>query len=157
MHKSGTPTHSAPSLEANRRQAGICWRPGRFLADDEAGQISLIEAIRRLGSVFSKFARHVGGETVEIDGVPLQMTRFDLKTLDAGGNLLIHRTGQQFVSRDHGRFYGGVEKSEDWTGQTQDTNDSPVLFQFPGEPGFASTSPQFDCEQQMVQSHEGAA
>ena len=106
--------------------------------------------------------RHVGqdiltGETVEIDGQPLEVTRFQLKTFDANGELLIERSGQQFVSRKMGRFYGGVETQSDWTGQRQDTNDSPVTFAFPGEKGFGDTEPQFDCDQLLTQLlHERA-
>lgn len=100
--------------------------------------------------------RHVGqdiltGETVEIDGQVLEVTRFRLKTYDAAGDLLIERSGQQFVSRTMGRFFGGVEVQTDWTGQRQETNDSPVLFSFPGDKGFGETEPQFDCDQLLTQ------
>ncbi|VDS07893.1 hypothetical protein PARHAE_01072 [Paracoccus haematequi] len=97
------------------------------------------------------------GETVEIDGQPLEVTRFQLKTYDANGELLIERSGQQFISRKMGRFYGGVEVQSDWTGQRQETNDSPVTFAFPGEEGFGDTEPQFDCDQLLTQLlHERA-
>ncbi|WP_313349626.1 hypothetical protein [Paracoccus sp. (in: a-proteobacteria)] len=104
--------------------------------------------------------RHVGhdeltGETVQIDGVTLEMTRFDLTTFSESGQQLIHRKGQQFISRTQGRFYGGVETSEDWTGAVQQTNDSPVTFSFPGQAGFGSTTPEYDCDLQMV-GGEGA-
>ncbi|WJS83429.1 hypothetical protein [Paracoccus sp. TOH] len=99
--------------------------------------------------------RHVGhdaltGETVQIDGVTLEVTRFDLTTYSESGEVLITRKGQQFISRAQGRFYGGVETSEDWTGARQETNDSPVSFSFPGQPGFGSTTPEYDCDLQMV-------
>ena len=66
------------------------------------------------------------------------------------GDLLIERNGTQFVSRDLGRFFGGVETSTDWTGETQDSDDTPVRFIRPGEPGFGSTTPDYDCNMQMV-------
>lgn len=99
---------------------------------------------------------HVGrdeltGTTVTIDGVNLEETRFELITYDAAGEELIRRTGQQFISRTMGRFYGGVETQSDWTGTRQNSNDSPVLFSFPGEEGFGETEPQFDCDQLMTQ------
>ncbi|WP_347268025.1 hypothetical protein [Paracoccus sp. (in: a-proteobacteria)] len=98
---------------------------------------------------------HVGhdeltGETVQIDGVPLEVTRFELTTFGETGDVLIRRRGQQFISRAQGRFYGGVETSDDWTGARQETNDSPVRFAFPGQPGFGSTTPEYDCDLQMV-------
>jgi hypothetical protein len=98
---------------------------------------------------------HVGhdeltGETVQVDGVTLEVTRFELTTYSESGQVLIQRRGQQFISRTQGRFYGGVETSEDWTGAVQQTNDSPVTFSFPGHPGFGSTTPEYDCDLQMV-------
>lgn len=98
---------------------------------------------------------HVGrdeltGDTVDIDGVELEITRFRLVTYNEAGEALIQREGQQFVSRVQGRFYGGVEKSSDWTGTNENTNDSPVSFAFPGQPGFGATKPEYDCDLQMV-------
>ena len=99
--------------------------------------------------------RHVGhdeltGETVEIDGVALEITRFELTTQNEQGDVLIRRQGQQFISRAHGRFYGGVETSSDWTGARESSDDSPVSFAFPGQAGFGSTRPEYDCDLQMV-------
>lgn len=101
--------------------------------------------------------RHVGhdiltGEKTQIGGVELEVTQFDLKTYSAEGDELMHRTGNQFISRKQGRFYGGVERASDWTGVVQDTNDSPVTFAFPGQPGFGETKPQYDCDLQMVRN-----
>lgn len=98
---------------------------------------------------------HVGhdeltGEKVQIDGVALEVTRFQLTTFNEQGDELIRRQGQQFISRAQGRFYGGIESSDDWTGATEKTNDSPVTFAFPGQPGFGSTVPEYDCDLQMV-------
>ena len=98
--------------------------------------------------------RHVGhdeltGQTT-IDRVALDTTRFELETFSAEGDLLIRRTGTQFVSRETGRFYGGLETATDWSGEVSETNDTPVTFARPGEAGFGSTDPQFDCDMQMV-------
>lgn len=90
------------------------------------------------------------GEEVSINGVELERTEFELTTRDAAGQVLITRKGGQFISRAFGRFYGGVETQSDWTGQSRRTDDSPVLFAFPGQDGFASTTPRFDCEQLMT-------
>lgn len=87
------------------------------------------------------------GETVTIDGEPLEATEFALTTTDPSGNVLIERTGEQYISRDIGRFFGGVESARDWTGEQRRTDDSPARFIRPGETGFAGTDPQFDCEQ----------
>ena len=98
--------------------------------------------------------RHIGRDdltgTVEIDGETLDTTRFKLRTFAETGELLIERSGSQFVSREFGRFFGGIETSSDWTGETQETNDSPVRFIRPGQPGFGSVTPDYDCDMQMV-------
>lgn len=98
--------------------------------------------------------RHIGRDdltgTVEIDGERLDTTRFTLRTFAETGELLIERSGSQFVSRELGRFFGGIETSADWTGETQETNDSPVRFIRPGEPGFGSVTPDYDCDMQMA-------
>ena len=99
--------------------------------------------------------RHIGhdiltGESVEIGGLSLEVTEFDLRTYSATGEQLIHRQGNQFISRAHGRFYGGVESTSDWTGASHETNDTPVHFAFPGQPGFGDTTPHYDCDMQMV-------
>ena len=65
--------------------------------------------------------------------------------------VLITREGSQYISREFNRFYGGTETGSDWTGAKTETDDSPVLFTFPGEAGFGSTTPQFDCDQLLTQ------
>lgn len=99
--------------------------------------------------------RHIGrdeltGDSVEIDGVTLEITRFVLSTRADDGTELIRRRGQQFISRTQRRFYGGLETVHDWTGEERESDDSPVTFSFPGEPGFGATEPQFDCDLQLV-------
>ncbi|MDP0927429.1 hypothetical protein Q0601_09630 [Paracoccus onubensis] len=98
---------------------------------------------------------HVGqdeltGEKVTIDGIELEKTRFKLTTSSQNDEVLIEREGQQFINRAMGRFFGGVETMRDWTGQQQESNDSPVIFSFPGEDGFADTTPQFDCSEMLA-------
>ncbi len=102
--------------------------------------------------------RHIGydrltGVTKNIGGVALEETQFDLKTFNESGDELIHRQGNQYISRAQGRFYGGVEASSDWTGNATKTNDSPVRFSFPGQPGFSETTPAYDCDLQMVRGY----
>lgn len=106
--------------------------------------------------------RHMGydeltGRQVVIDGQQMEETRFELTTTDDRGEVLWRRTGNQFVSREFGRFFGGVEHSSDWTGLDETSNDSPVTFDFPGDPGFGETTPQYDCSMQMVNFRPGTA
>ncbi|MBK4218038.1 hypothetical protein JJJ17_19085 [Paracoccus caeni] len=102
------------------------------------------ERLRNIG--FDKLT----GEKTTIDGVELEQTRFHLKTFNANGDLLIERSGNQFISREMGRFLGGTESMADWTGEKFESDDSPVLFAFPGEDGFGETVPQFDCDEMMA-------
>lgn len=89
------------------------------------------------------------GKKITVDGVELEETEFDLTMTDEGGNVLSTRRGNQFISRAHGRFYGGVEQTVEG-GKTSTSNDSPVQFLFPGQAGFGDIKPKFDCEMQMV-------
>lgn len=91
------------------------------------------------------------GRKVTIDGVELEETRFQLTTYNAAGDVLIKRSGQQYINRDFGRFLGGTESGTDWTGQRIESDDSPVVFSFPDEEGYGETTPQFDCDQMMTQ------
>lgn len=105
--------------------------------------------------------RHIGRDEltgqVEIDGEQLDTTRFQLRSFAETGELLIERSGTQFVSREFGRFFGGVEHSADWQGQQVDSDDSPVRFIRRGEPGFGSTRPDYDCDVQMVSLGAGGS
>jgi hypothetical protein len=91
------------------------------------------------------------GETVDIDGQTLERTQFELTTRGPDGAIFIQRRGTQFISREFGRFYGGIESRTDAAGEQTKSNDSPVLFSFPDEDGFGDTTPQFDCDQLLTQ------
>lgn len=98
---------------------------------------------------------HVGhdelsGETATIDGVVLDRTRFHLTTSDQDGNLLMTREGEQFISREHGRFYAGTETITDAEGNAETFDGTPARFDFPGDRGFGSITPEYDCGMQMV-------
>ncbi|WP_378947044.1 hypothetical protein [Paracoccus sp. R86501] len=91
------------------------------------------------------------GETVQIDGQQLERTEFRLTTTGPDGKLVSERRGTQYISREFGRFYGGIESRTGADGEQTKTNDSPVLFTFPEEAGFGDTTPQFDCDQLLTQ------
>ncbi|WP_439154457.1 hypothetical protein [Yoonia sp.] len=85
------------------------------------------------------------GETTEIDGVTLMNTEYQGRTLDADGNEIDTGSGRQYVSQDLRLFFFG----ESWDAATPDqvTDMSPVEFIFPGEPGFFSDQPIYECNQ----------
>jgi hypothetical protein len=77
------------------------------------------------------------GLEVIIDGEPLLQTEFE------GRTLLMDGTGRQYVSVKHRLFFFG----ENWDPATPDdaVDLSPVEFIYPGENGFFSQSPKFEC------------
>lgn len=85
------------------------------------------------------------GQTTTIDGEVLLNTEYTGRTLDADGNELDNGSGRQFVSETHRLFFFG----ESWDTATPDqvTDMSPVEFIYPGEAGFFSASPKFECNQ----------
>ena len=88
------------------------------------------------------------GETVEIDGVALLRTEYELTAYDAAGIEMWKSEGAEFVSRDWRMFIGGTSSyitSED----RFDSDDTPVEFIFPGEPGYLSVNPKFGCGVEM--------
>lgn len=106
--------------------------------------------------------RYVGqdtltGETLTIDGQTLEVTSFELKAFDADGQEILTRSGNQFIDRTQRRFYGGKETMTDWTGAVVNSDDSPVSFHLPGQPGFGDTTPQYDCNMLMTQLLHGKA
>jgi len=83
------------------------------------------------------------GETTEIDGEVLLNTEFQGRTIDSDGNLIDASSGRQFVSEKHRLFFFG----ESWPQENPEqlTDMSPVEFIYPGESGFFSDRPKFEC------------
>ena len=94
--------------------------------------------------------RHVGfdmltGETVVIDGEELLRTEFQGRTIDGDGNEIDASSGRQYVSETHRMFFLG----ETWENATPDEilDFSPVEFIYPGEPGFFTAVPIYECNE----------
>ena len=83
------------------------------------------------------------GEQLEIDGEALLRTEFAFDVLNPAGEITSSSAGRQYVSATHRLFFYG----QDWNRATPDqiTDTSPVQFIYPGEPGFLSASPVYDC------------
>lgn len=83
------------------------------------------------------------GETTQIDGEVLFNTEYQGRTLDGDGNEIEAGAGRQFVSETHRLFFFG----EAWDTATPDqiTDMSPVEFIYPGEAGFFSNQPKYEC------------
>lgn len=85
------------------------------------------------------------GETTVIDGVTLLNTEYQGRTLDADGNEIEASSGRQYVSEDLRLFFFG----QSWDAATPDQviDMAPVEFILPGEPGFFSDQPIYECNQ----------
>lgn len=89
------------------------------------------------------------GKTVTIDGVTLDETEFEYTETDDSGNVLRRARGREYISREWRMFFSGTSEWEQPDGQWLPLEGSPVEFILPGEPGFASTQPIFDCDAMM--------
>lgn len=83
------------------------------------------------------------GLEVTIDGETLLQTEFEGKTLSMDGVEIDASAGRQYVSTKHRLFFFG----ENWDSGTPDdvVDLSPVEFIYPGENGFFSQRPKFEC------------
>lgn len=83
------------------------------------------------------------GLEVIIDGEPLLQTEFEGKTLLMDGTEIDDSAGRQYISAKHRMFFFG----EGWDAATPDDiiDLSPVEFIYPGEQGFFSERPKFEC------------
>ncbi|MFN0115380.1 MAG: hypothetical protein ACKVPY_11955 [Paracoccaceae bacterium] len=86
------------------------------------------------------------GEKVTIDGVVLERTRFELSAYEADGGWAWTRKGAQFIHRDWRIFFSDREEFSNAAGDTVNTLDTPVSFAFPGDAGFLSMKPDYDCD-----------
>lgn len=98
-------------------------------------------------------SRYVGfdrltGETVQIDGITLLRTEFALTAYDAEGNEAWRSEGREFVNPEWRMFIGG-ESSFITSDDRFDSDDTPVEFIFPGEPGYLSVNPKHGCGVEM--------
>ncbi|MCC7320637.1 MAG: hypothetical protein IT542_06615 [Rubellimicrobium sp.] len=100
--------------------------------------------------------RYVGqdrltGATEVIDGIVLEATEFAITAYGEDGTELWRSTGNEYISRDWGMFISGTS-SVTADGETWDTDNRPVEFILPGEPGFLSAMPRYGCGVVMSQS-----
>lgn len=94
--------------------------------------------------------RNVGSDEIAdpqvvIDGVALQMTHFTIRVTDPDtGKELWRGTGQEYINPDWRTFLSGA-RTITTPSDTYDTDNTPVEFAFPGEAGFLSSKPRYDC------------
>lgn len=93
--------------------------------------------------------RYVGrdtltGTTVEIDGITLEETTYDLTAYASDGSMMWQSEGREFISRDWRMFLSGKGRVNTPT-DSFDRDNTPMEFIFPGEDGFLSTKPKYGC------------
>ena len=114
----------------------------------ETGVDSMIFSIREeneLGTFqrdYTGFDR-LTGETVTVDGRTLEVTEFAYEYDTPEGPR--QTVGNQFVHEGWRLFFGGIETVTLPSGETFEGNYSPMEFAEPGEEGFLTTEPRYDC------------
>ena len=88
------------------------------------------------------------GRNVTIDGVTLDETEFDYTETAQDGSVLHKARGHEYINRDWRIFLSGISEWEGPDGMLP-VDGTPRQFLFPGEPGFFSTEPIFDCDATM--------
>ncbi len=86
------------------------------------------------------------GQSFVIDGIALQQTEVDFTEYDLSGNVLRRSKGNEYVNPDWRLFFAGPGETDLGDGQWLPIDGSPMQFVFPGEEGFLSSQPLFDCD-----------
>lgn len=86
------------------------------------------------------------GKTVVIDGITLSQTEVDYIEYDRAGNVLRRSRGNEYLHPDWRLFFAGPGETDLGDGMWRPIDGSPVEFIFPGEEGFLSNQPKYDCE-----------
>jgi hypothetical protein len=86
------------------------------------------------------------GRSVTIDGITLSETEVEFTEYDQTGNVIRRSRGNEYVSPDWRLFFAGPGETDLGDGKWLPIDGSPVQFIFPGEEGFLSTQPLYDCD-----------
>ncbi|MFV0492059.1 MAG: hypothetical protein ACK5M4_09585 [Pseudorhodobacter sp.] len=106
-----------------------------FALSKETGEHSNVRGFDRLT-----------GKRFVIDGVELQETQFDFTETDLDGNTLRRAQGNEYIHPEWRLFFAGPTQWDGGSGEWLPMDGSPLEFIFPGEPGFQSTQPLFECD-----------
>ncbi len=88
------------------------------------------------------------GEDAVIDGEPLLGTEFKARHETAMGSV-VQAEGREFVSVKHRRFFPG-QTTLTFSDGTEAHDRTPIDFIYPGEPGFFSRIPLYECEASLA-------
>jgi hypothetical protein len=95
------------------------------------------------------------GKTVVIDGVSLQETQFEFAETKADGSVVKSR-GNEYISANWRLFFAGPSEWDNGGGYVP-MDGSPLQFILPGEAGFFSSQPLFECDAILSSYSKGAA
>ncbi len=90
-------------------------------------------------------ADRLTGESRTIDGVTLLRTEYEIRATLDDGSVVWRAEGSEYVHPEWRVFFSGVGRmdlGEGWLPR----DFTPVEFVFPGEPGFMTTTPKYDCD-----------
>lgn len=87
----------------------------------------------------------VTGEVV-VDGEPLLRTQFEATYRDVNGRVTRQVQGEEYVSVKHRRFFGDMLIEMVDGREIARHSRGPVEFVYPGDEGFRSLDPQYDCD-----------
>jgi hypothetical protein len=88
------------------------------------------------------------GETVVIDGVSLKRTEYEITARAEDGSVLWQSQGHEYISPEWRVFFSGVGMWDGGDGAVP-TDNTPMHFVLPGQPGFFTNQPVFDCDTTM--------
>lgn len=89
------------------------------------------------------------GRKVVIDGIELEETNFEFRETTADGRPLSTARGKEYIHRKWRIFLSGPSEWDSGDGFVP-YDASPMRFDFPGDPGFLSTRPEFGCDAQVA-------
>lgn len=86
------------------------------------------------------------GKLLQIDGIGLKQTEVEFTEYDLDGNVVRRSRGNEYIHPEWRLFFAGPGETDLGDGQWLPIDGSPVEFIFPGEDGFLSSQPIFDCD-----------
>lgn len=89
------------------------------------------------------------GKTAVIDGITLRQTEYEYTQTDDKGKVIRHSKGREYISEEIRSFFSGTSEWQAEDGTWVTIEGAPISFMKPGEPGFGSTIPLFECDAQM--------
>jgi hypothetical protein len=98
------------------------------------------------------------GQSKVIDGVTLKQTEYEYtQTDDADGSVIYHSKGNEFISETWRMFLSGHAEFQQDDGTWTPFENAPIKFYYPGQAGFQSTVPLFDCNAEAASFQLGGS